>query len=184
MTGFTNVLLTAQETERLFGIDPQLLFDAAILAINVFLLFILFSYLLFNPARDLLKKRQDKITNDRNAALSDKEAALAMKKEYEEKLNNANKEVEGILSEARKKALKKEEDIVNEAKAEAARIIEHAKAEADLEKKRAIDDVKKEMIDIASIMAAKVVAANIDTTVNDRLVDETLKEMGDRTWRS
>lgn len=184
MTGFTNVLLTAQETERLFGIDPQLLFDAAILAINVFLLFILFSYLLFNPARDLLKKRQDKITSDRNAALSDKEAALAMKQEYEEKLSNVNKEVESILSEARKKALKKEEDIVNDAKAEAARIIEHAKAEADLEKKRAIDDVKKEMIDIASIMAAKVVAANIDTTVNDRLVEETLKEMGDRTWRS
>ena len=33
-------------------------------------------------------------------------------------------------------------------------------------------------------MAAKVVAANIDASVQDALVEETLKEMGDSTWQS
>jgi len=33
-------------------------------------------------------------------------------------------------------------------------------------------------------MAAKVVAANIDATVQDTLVEETLKEMGESTWQS
>lgn len=184
MTTVMSVLLTAQETERLFGLDPQLLFDAGILAINIFLLFLLLSYLLFNPARDLLKKRQDKITQDREGAMADRKEALAMKQEYEKKLQEVNKEAEQILGDARKKALKKEEDIVNEAKAEAARIIERANHEIALEKKRALDDVKKEMIDIASMMAAKVVSANIDTTINDRLVEETLREMGDDIWQS
>lgn len=184
MTTVTSVLLSAQETERLFGLDPQLLFDAGILAINIFLLFLLLSYLLFNPARDLLKKRQDKITADREGAKADREEALAMKQEYEGKLHEVDKEVQQILSDARKKALKKEEDIVNEAKAEAARIIERANNEVALEKKRAIDDVKKEMINIASVMAAKVVSANIDTTISDALVEETLKEIGDETWQS
>lgn len=184
MSTFTNVLLTAQETERLFGLDPQLLFDAGILAINIFLLFVLFSFLMFNPARDLLKKRQDKITSDRETAKADMEEALAMKQEYEKRLKEADKEVEQILSDARNKALKKEADIVNEAKAEAARILERAENEIALEKKRALDDVKKEMIEIASMMAAKVVSANIDTAISDRLVEETLKEMGDDTWRS
>lgn len=184
MTTVMNVLLTAQETERLFGLDPQLLFDAGILAINIFILFILLSYLLFNPARDLLKKRQDRITQDREGAKADREEAIAMKQEYEDKLRNVEKEAEQILSDARKKALKKEEDIVSEAKAEAARIIERANNEAALEKKRAIDDVKKEMIQIASLMAQKVVAANIDTTINDALVEETLNEIGDDTWLS
>lgn len=184
MTTVMSVLLTAQETERLFGLDPQLLFDAGILAINIFLLFLLLSYLLFNPARDLLKKRQDKITQDREGAKADRKEALAMKQEYEKKLQEVNKEAEQILGDARKKALKKEEDIVNEAKAEAARIMERANHEIALEKKRALDDVKKEMIDIASMMAAKVVSANIDTTINDRLVEETLREMGDDIWQS
>lgn len=183
MTTVMSVLL-AQDTERLFGLDPQLLFDLGILAINIFILFTLLSYLLFNPARELLKKRQDRITQDREEAKADRECAIAMKQEYEEKLSQVNKEVEQILSDARKKALKKENDIVNEAKEEAARIIERANNEIALEKKRALDDVKKEMIEIASIMASKVVSANIDTTISDALVEETLKEIGDGTWQS
>ena len=46
------------------------------------------------------------------------------------------------------------------------------------------DDIKKEMISIASLMAGKVVSASIDTTVQNQLIDETLKEMGDKTWLS
>ena len=53
------------EGGRLFGLDLQLLLDAAITAVNVFILFILLSYILYNPVRTMLKKRQDKITSDR-----------------------------------------------------------------------------------------------------------------------
>ena len=73
---------------------------------------------------------------------------------------------------------------MEEAKAEAARIMDQARKEAQLEKKRAADDMKKEMVAIASAMAGKVVAASIDTTVQDSLIDETIKEMGDGTWLS
>jgi len=52
-------VLAAQEF--LFDLNPQLLFDAALLAIAVFFLYMLMSYLLFNPARKLLKDRQDHI---------------------------------------------------------------------------------------------------------------------------
>ena len=40
-------MLAAQEF--LFDLNPQLLFDAALLAIAVFFLYMLMSYLLFNP---------------------------------------------------------------------------------------------------------------------------------------
>ena len=33
-------------------------------------------------------------------------------------------------------------------------------------------------------MAGKVVSASIDTTVQEALIEETLKEMGDETWLS
>ena len=35
---------------------------------------------------------------------------------------------------------------------------------------------------MASLMAGKVVAASIDTAVQSQLIDETLKEMGEKTW--
>ena len=169
---------------RLFDLDLQLLADSVLTMIAVLVLFILASYLLFNPVREFLKKRQDKIKSDIDSAIADKESAKQLREEYEAKLKDIDKEADEILSAARKKALANEAKIVAEAKEEAARIIARANEEATLEKKRAVDDVKKEMITIASAMAAKVVSASIDTTIQDSLVEETLKEMGDSTWLS
>ena len=176
--------MLAQEYLRLFNLDAQLLFDATLLAISIFVLFLLLSYFLFNPARKLLKDRQDRINNDITSAEADKEAAKALKAEYEAKLKDVNKEAEAILAEARQKAIRNQAKIVDEAKEEASRIIKRAQSEAELEKKHAMDDVKQEMIQIASMMAAKVVSASIDTQIQDTLVDETLKEMGESTWQS
>ena len=53
-----------------------------------------------------------------------------------------------------------------------------------MEKKRVADDMKKEMVTIAAAMAGKVVAASMDTSIQDSLIEETIKEMGDKTWLS
>ena len=168
----------------LFNLDAQLLFDTVLLAAAVLVLFFLMSYLLFNPARKLLKDRQNRIQNDINSAIADKKDAEAMKSEYEAKLKNADKETDAILAEARQKGLRNQTKIEDEAKEEASRIIKRAQEEAELEKKHAMDDVKQEMIQVASLMAEKVVAANIDTNIQNSLVDETLREMGESTWQS
>ena len=170
--------------QRIFDLDPQLLHDAVILAINIFILFLVASYMLFNPVRDLLKKRQDTIESDLEDAKKSKEEAALLKSEYDDKIKNADKEADKILSDARKKALSREEQKGEEAKAEAARIIERANTEAELEKKRAADDMKKEMIAVATMMAGKVVSASIDTNIQESLVEETLNEMGDKTWQN
>ena len=47
-----------------------------------------------------------------------------------------------------------------------------------------MDDIKQEMVQIASLMAQKVVSASINTEIQDTLVEETLKEMGESTWLS
>lgn len=168
----------------LFNLDAQLLFSTLLMAAAIFVLFLLMSYLLFNPAKKLLADRQERIAKDISDAKEASESAEALKAEYESKLKNIEKEAEVILSEARQKALKNEARIIEEAKAEAHRIIKHAQEEAELEKKHAMDDVKQEIIAVASLMAQKVVSASIDTTIQDTLVEETLKEMGDSTWLS
>ena len=168
----------------LFGLDPQLIFDVLLMAVAIFVLFLVASNLLFNPARALLKDRQDRIAKDISDAKEASESAAAMKAEYESKLKNIEKEAELILGEARQKALKNEQRIVDEAKEEARRIVKHAQEEAVLEQKRAMDDVKKEIVTVAALMAEKVVSASIDAEVQDTLIDETLKEMGDSTWLS
>ena len=177
------ILLTAGETyERMFGIDWQLLADSTLSLIAVFVLFAVMSYFLFNPARKMLSDRQAKIKGELDDAQANLEEANRLREEYEVKLRDVDKEVESILSDARKRALANENQIIAQAKEEAARIMERTRVEAELEKQKVSDEMKKEIISVASLMAGKVVAASIDTKVQNQLIDETLKEMGKDTW--
>lgn len=170
--------------ERLFNLDPQLIHDAVLLMISMFVMFTFLSYLLFNPARKMLQKRQDRIRTDIDTAARDKEDAKKLLEDYDRRLKDINKEAEEILSAARQKALKNEARIIEEAKEEAGRIITRANAQVELERKKAADDMKKEIISIASLMAGKVVKASIDMEAQDSLIEDTLKEIGDQTWQS
>ena len=170
--------------DRLFAFDAQFIQDVIIMGINLFILFFALSYLIFNPARDVMNKRRERIASDIETAKKEKEDAIALKTDYEGKLTNINQEAEDILNAARKKALKQEEEILARAKAEAALVMARANTEIELEKKKAVDGMKQEMITIASMMAQKVVAASIDTNVQESLIEETLKEMGEGTWLS
>ncbi len=169
---------------RLFNLDFQLLHDAALLGIAVFFLCMILSYLLFEPVKKILAERKERIAAEIASAADSKAEAEAMLAEYKAKLAASDQEVERILSEARKKGLDNAAKIESEAKEEAQRIVARANEEAELAKKRVEDEVRQQMIAVAAIMATKVVSAQIDATVQESLVDETLKEMGSATWQS
>ena len=97
---------------RLFDLDLQLLNDAVLMIIAVFFLFLIASYFLFNPVRNMMQKRQDKIKGELDQAALDQQDAAALKDEYEQKLKDINKEAEEIMASVRKKALENEERIV------------------------------------------------------------------------
>ena len=169
---------------RIFGLDPQLVLQVAFQMLAIFILFLAASYLLLDPVRKILNDRKERVMKEQKEAKESREQAIRFKDEYDTKLKRIDKEAEQILSDARKKAMQRENEIIADARAEAARIMENAKREAELEKKHAMDDMKQEMIQIASLMAQKAVAASITTDIQDTLVEETLKEMGESTWLS
>ncbi len=170
--------------DRLFNLDAQLLADTALLMIAMFVMYTLLSYLLFNPAREFLKKRQEKIQADiENAKTQNAQAAL-LKEDYEAKIKNINKEADEILSQARQKALQNAEVTKAQADEEAGRILARARAQIALDQKKAADDMKKEMISIASMMAGQALSRAIDPQCQEALMEETLKEIGETTWQN
>ena len=77
MSGVVKVALSGNALgDYIFGLDPQLLVDALITIIAMFALFLLLSYLLFNPARNMLQKRQDFIKEQLETAAKEKEDAI------------------------------------------------------------------------------------------------------------
>ena len=170
--------------ERLIGFDPQLLFETAVTGVNIFFLFFILSYLIFNPAKEVLRKRREKVATELENAATKESEALALKAEYEKKLSEVNKEAELILEDARKRAKLRESEIIEEAKKQSAIIIERADKEIELEKRKALDDLKSEVVSIASLIASKAVGMSLNVEIQDALVDETLKEMGEDIGQS
>ena len=169
---------------RIFGLDPQTLFDTCITLVAMLALFILLSYLLFNPARKLIQKRKDYIESQLSEAASAKDEALAMKKEYDDKLAKVDDESTELISQARQKAKERANEIVNEAGDEAHRILARAEKEVALEKDKVRDEMKQEMVQVASMIAGKLVSESISEEAQAKLIEETCNEMGDSTWQS
>ena len=169
---------------RIFGLDLQLGFDVLLQAICVLILFAFLSYLLFEPVKKILKDREERVAAQIADATKNREDAERLKEEYEAKIRDIEKEAHAILAEARKKSLEQEEAIVAAAKEEAHGIVQRANKEIDLEKSRVQDDVKNEMIDMAKMMAGKIITESIDEKKQQDLITETLEEMGDDTWQS
>ena len=89
----TAVLAAAMEP-RLFDLDIQLLADTFLTIIAVFVLFLIMSYFLFNPARKFMQARQDRIAGELDNARTKEEEAARLKEEYESKLANVEAELE------------------------------------------------------------------------------------------
>ena len=66
---------------RIFGLDLQLGFDVIFQAIAVFIMFLLLSYLLFDPVRKILEDRKKKIAGELDQAEADQAEAARLKKE-------------------------------------------------------------------------------------------------------
>jgi F-type H+-transporting ATPase subunit b len=193
------VLLEALKYDnRIFGLDPQLVFQVAFQMLAIFILFLAASYLLLDPVRKILSDRKERVMKEQKEAKESREQAIRFKDEYDTKLKRIDKEAEQILRKAvicartvrgkehpdyaRKKAMQRENEIIADARAEAARIMENAKREAELEKKRVKDEVKQEIISVAALMSEKIIAASVDEQTQNALFEQTLKEMGDKTW--
>lgn len=73
------MMLSAEMEPRLFDLDFQLLADATLTLIAVIALFFFLSYFLFNPAREFLNKRQERIKGELDEAKKNQEEAAALK---------------------------------------------------------------------------------------------------------
>ena len=57
-------ILATGELEYLFDLTPQLISDSILTLLAVITLFFCLSYFLFNPAREMLRKRSEKIQDE------------------------------------------------------------------------------------------------------------------------
>lgn len=168
----------------LLSFDKQFLFNLGIQLINTLILFLVLGKLLFKPLSNFMNERTKKIKEQIDYAKSEEEKALKFKNEYEMKLQEIQEEADAILKQTREKALKKENSIIEEARKESEIIRNRALTDIEREKEKVQDEMKKEMIEIASLLAEKFIASSIDEKKQKALVDEAISKMGDVSWHN
>ncbi len=146
---------------------------------NLLILFLLMKKFLYKPVTQVLEKRRAEINGDYAAADEAKRTALASKAEYEEKLSSAEHEASEMRKSAADEAKRHGERIIAEANARADGIIKAAEAQVMLDKKKAEADIKREIADVSTLLAEKLIGKEVNADTHHELIDSFIEEIGD-----
>lgn len=146
---------------------------------NLVLLFLMVKKFLYKPVMKMLETRQNAINKDYDDAKAAKEQALNDKIRYEEKLRSAKDEADSVIKNAVGIAAEREKEIIAEAKTKADGIVRQAENEAILERKKAEDAVKKEIVEVSSLLTEKVLEREVSAADHQRFIDSFIESIGD-----
>ena len=132
----------------MLNIDP---WNMVMIVINLLVLYAIFRKFLYKPVMNVIHQRQFV------SAKKTQDDALALKADYEQKLEQANVKADQIILAARDQAKEEHENAILETQAKTDRMIEKAKADIEKEQKQAQQEVQGEIAKLALIAARKII---------------------------
>lgn len=124
----------------------------------------------------MMEKRQQKIQDDLDSAEKSKAKAAAEAQSYEDKLVDANRKAEEIISEAKKEAEEERSQILAKAQHEASDIIAKAHGAVDSERRKATIELSSSVVDLSVEIASKIIG-NLTEDQQRRLAEKYLAEV-------
>jgi len=134
----------------------------------------------WRPLLEALEKRQESIRKSLDDALKAKQELERLHVESQKILAAARTEADQILSNTRSDANRFREELKQKAQAEAAGIVKNAERQIELETARAIQHIRTEAVDLSVAIASKLLERNVTKEDNERLIEETFKQIEDR----
>ena len=175
-------LLESLPDGRLFALDQQTVVQIAWVLINLVVLAVVLSKLLYKPVLQLLYDRRARVLSDMQAAQKDKEEALKLKEQYEQLMQSADQEKHEILDAARKQAIEAGNEQLAIARNDAEAVKSRAFRDIELEQDRAKSEMKQAVIDISSVMVSKFLSRSITPDEHEQLFNETMAELEEIAW--
>lgn len=155
------------------------LWQMAVSLVNLILLFLLVKKFLYKPVKKMLAERQATIEGDYEAAKVAKDSALADKQAYEEQLQEAKQEADRVIKNAVGLANDRSDEILAEAKNRADGIVRKAQEDAQLERRKAEDGIKREIVEVSSLLTEKMLEREISAEDHRRFIDSFIEGIGD-----
>ncbi len=159
----------------------EMRFDHLIGSWAVFLLLLgIVGKLGWKPIMNGLQKREESIAAKIDEAARNAAASEQRLQEYEAKLAAAADEARGILAQAQKDAEKSAARIISEAEQAAQRERARATAEIDAARTAALDEITNRSVDLAVLMANRIVRKQLSASDHQQLISEALAQFTNR----
>ena len=146
---------------------------------NLALIFWFAKKFLFGPIRAVFQKREDEIAHRYAAADDAQRRADEDRATWESKLQGADAEATRIITEATDTAKYRSEQILTEATTRAQGIVDRAELEAKLERKKATEGIKREIVDVSSAIAEKMLEREVNENDHRALIDSFIEKIGE-----
>ena len=133
--------------------------------------------LAWKPLLAMLQERQDTIARSLDDA---KQARLELERlnvESQRILAQARTEAESIISRTRDDATQFREELKQKAQAEAAGIVKNAEKQIALETSRAVQQIRQEAVELSVAIASKLLQRNVSRADNERLIEDTFRQL-------
>ncbi len=151
-------------------------------ALTVFLLFFALSAKFIWPKiAKGLDERYEKIRHEIESAEAASRKAVEAQAEFERRLQDAREQSARMIEESREAARKIAADLVAKNEAELAEMKSKAMQDLESAKEGAVRELNEHAISLAAVMASKILRREVGAGDQQRLVSESLAELGKST---
>jgi F-type H+-transporting ATPase subunit b len=160
--------------------NPLVTFDPGLFIWTIITFLVLVALLTkfaWKPLLKALEARQEVIKKSLDDAQAARKELERLQQESSQILRTARVEAETIVSKSWSDAEKLREEMKVKAKAESDAIVKEAQRQIEIETGRALRQIRNEVADMSIAIASKVIQRNVSKADNDRLIQETLRQM-------
>jgi len=162
------------ESGGLISLDKSLIVQG----INFVILLFILQRLLYRPFLAKMAERTQAIQKSLDEAQAARAEAARQQEENETRLRSAHAEAAAIRAQALKEAGEEQRRLLEAARVESQRLVETAKAQMDADVRRAREELRREVADIATAVAEKLVRRSLRDEDHRRIVADAISKVG------
>src|SRR5437867_8675955 len=135
----------------------------------------------WRPLLQALESRQESIRKSLDDARLAKVELERLQQESAQIIRQARVDADAIVTRSRSDGERLREELRQKARTEADAIVKNAERQIQLETTRALQQIRTEAVDLSVMIASKIIQRNLSKEDNERLIDEALRQVQNRS---
>ena len=149
--------------------------------LNFFILVWILARFAYKPLVSMMQERKERIAKDLADAQAARNEAEQFKADYAAQIANARQEAQQIVEKAVQQAEATTREQLAATREQIEREKERARQDIVNERDRAMNNLRNEVISLSVAMATKVVAKDMDSETNTKLIEDAIAKLDSKT---